>query len=63
MGSIISAISDDYEMYEHLCKMAGVKPVGIHSDKSFYDHAREIKKDLPEEFKEKHKNHYWYNCL
>jgi hypothetical protein len=40
MGSIISAIYDDYDDYLHLCKQVGETPVELID--GFYDHQRNI---------------------
>lgn len=40
MGSSISRIYDDYETYEHLCKLVNEKPVGVRE--GFYEHEKEL---------------------
>ena len=44
MGSIISAINDDYDDYESFCKLIGVKPVSIYNH--FYIHEKELLNNL-----------------
>jgi FMN phosphatase YigB (HAD superfamily) len=44
MGSLISAIYDDYDDYEYFCKLLKVKSVNIHN--GFYEHQAELLKDL-----------------
>lgn len=40
MGSSISAIYDDYEDYQHLCKVLGIQSVDIRN--GFYEHEKQI---------------------
>jgi len=42
MSDSISAIQDDYDDYEYLCKKIGVTPVGLYSTRSFYDDEKRI---------------------
>lgn len=61
MGDSISAINDDYDEYEELCKKLGEPSVGLYSDDSFYDHWRELKektKDKKLSVLEKFTTHY-----
>ena len=63
MGSILSAIMDDYDLYLHLCKLKSIKPLSSRDEKSFYDHAKEIIKGFTPEEEKEHSRKYWYNCL
>lgn len=63
MGSIISAIYDDYDTYKYLCELKAIAPFDIRDNISFYDHAEEIIKAFSPEEHEEYKNHYWYNKL
>lgn len=44
MGSIISAIKDDYDDYKYFCEVLGIKTESINN--FFYDHEKSILKKL-----------------
>lgn len=44
MSNSITALWDDYETYECICKIVNVKPLGIRDEQSFYGHQNEILK-------------------
>jgi hypothetical protein len=50
MGSLVSKIYDDYDDYEHICKMLKEKTVGVHD--SFYKHEEKVL--AKHGFKDKH---------
>lgn len=45
MGSSISAIYDDYNLYKNLCEALNVSPMSIRGDESFYDHEEKLMKE------------------
>ncbi len=59
MGSSMSAIYNDYDLYITLCKIKDVKPVDIEDD--FYISGKNIINSFTEEENIKYKNSYIYN--
>lgn len=47
MGSILTAIRDDYDDYTYLCKCLEIDAISIRNEKpTFYEHQRELLKKV-----------------